>query len=236
MIEWRNPLLFKLFPTGLRDDVVPDGHTQLPLPPHPGAFGVVRRFHTHEGVDLYAPVGTTAYVVEDGTVVAVEHFTGPESDPPTPHWLPTKAVLVEGASGVVLYGEIWPLRLVGERVSAGEPIGTVVRVLKNYKGYQTSMLHLELHVHGTRRSSEWHDERPEGLLDPTPFLQNIDRPFVSTFSSSGEAVQRIHDLVREGRITPADGATLLELREELRLRRRPWYVRATHFVWRVLTA
>lgn len=36
----------------------------------------------------------------------------------------------------------------------------------------------------------------------------------------------VHDLVRSGRITPADGARLLELRRELAWRRRPWWERA----------
>jgi hypothetical protein len=47
-------------------------------------------------------------------------------------------------------------------------------------------------------------------------------------------VQRVHDHVREGRITPAQGAMLLELREELRLRRRPWWRRALSFLWKAL--
>lgn len=50
----------------------------------------------------------------------------------------------------------------------------------------------------------------------------------------GAAVQRIHDHVRMGRITAGQGADLLQLREELRLARRPWYVRALHFLWRLL--
>ncbi len=48
------------------------------------------------------------------------------------------------------------------------------------------------------------------------------------------AVQRIHDLVREGRMSPATGAYLLELRRELRWRRRPWYAKAWSFLGRML--
>lgn len=44
----------------------------------------------------------------------------------------------------------------------------------------------------------------------------------------------IHDLVREGRITPADGALLLELRRELAWRRKPRWERALTVFWRML--
>lgn len=46
----------------------------------------------------------------------------------------------------------------------------------------------------------------------------------------------VQDLVREGRITAGQGAWLLTLREELRLRRRPRWRRLLSFLWRVLTA
>lgn len=39
------------------------------------------------------------------------------------------------------------------------------------------------------------------------------------------AVQRVHDLVREGRISAHDGAMLLELRRQIAWRRLPWWVR-----------
>lgn len=47
-------------------------------------------------------------------------------------------------------------------------------------------------------------------------------------------VQRIHDLVREGRITAGQGSDLLELRRLLRWRRRPWWERAAITIWRML--
>ncbi len=77
---------------------------EIPLKPHPGAFGVLRKHHTHEGVDLYATEGEAVYAVEKGVVIAVEDFTGPKAG--SPWWLDTQSVLIEGAVGVVCYGEL----------------------------------------------------------------------------------------------------------------------------------
>lgn len=147
------------------------GVTGLPVGPHPGAFGVVRKHHIHEGVDLYCPSGTKVYAVEDGKVVAVLPFTGAKAG--LPWWLDTEAVLVEGASGVVLYGEVAAVVKVGTDVKAGDLVGQVIQVLRNDKGRPTSMLHLERHVRGTRTLVEWYADapRPPSLLDPTLMLQ-----------------------------------------------------------------
>lgn len=172
MKPWVVPIDRVLVPTADRNLLVKAHQTQLPLAPHPGAFGVRRKHHTHEGVDLYCPTGTLVTAVEPGMVVAVIAFTGPCATPPSPWWQPTWAVLIEGASGVVVYGEIQPQVRVGQEVRSGVPIGTVMRVLIKDKGYPLSMLHLELHVSGTRDAYDWVDERPPSLLDPTPFLLN----------------------------------------------------------------
>jgi murein DD-endopeptidase MepM/ murein hydrolase activator NlpD len=148
------------------------GVTGLPFGAHPGAFGVVRKHHIHEGVDLYCPSGTEVRAVEDGVVVAVLPFTGGKAG--LPWWLDTDAVLVEGASGVVLYGEVVPAVKVGESLAVGDLVGWVARVLRNDKGRPTSMLHLELHVPGTRTLVEWYADkpRPPSLCDPTLMLQS----------------------------------------------------------------
>lgn len=169
---WNPPLPLVLVPTSDADSFarMPPGHTGLPLPPHPGSFGFTRRHHTHEGVDLYAPVGTPVMCVEDGVVVKVEDFTGPAAK--TPWWLDTKAVFVEGESGVVVYGEIEPFDAiaVGVGVIAGQQIGKVVAVLKKDKGRPGAMLHIELHAPGTREAPAWEDRRPTSLRDPTEWL------------------------------------------------------------------
>lgn len=48
------------------------------------------------------------------------------------------------------------------------------------------------------------------------------------------ATSLIHDLVLSGRITPAQGAMLLQLRAELAYARKAWWERAASFVGRVV--
>lgn len=172
---WNNPLPVDLIPTGDGESfsTIPLGYTGLPIAPHPGAFGVQRRHHIHEGVDLYCPEGTAVRAVEPGIVVAVIAFTGEAADPPSPWWNNTEAVMIEGESGVVLYGEITSIREVGDHVDTNTLVGFVIEVLKTYKGRPMSMLHLELHRKGTCDSLEWVVDRPSSLLDPTSHLLDI---------------------------------------------------------------
>lgn len=134
-----------------------------------------RRHHVHEGVDLYAPEGTPVLAVEDGTVVRIEPFTGPQAG--SPWWHDTWAVWVEGVTGAVVYGEVRPrsdLRE-GQNVAAGDRLGEVIPVLRHDKGRPLAMLHLELHEPGAREAPEWPCEgpRPVTLRDPTPWLRPL---------------------------------------------------------------
>ena len=143
------------------------------LPDEPGRFAAVRRHDVHTGVDLYTYSGMPVLAVEDGVVVAVEKFTGPEAA--SPWWNDTEALLVEGASGVVCYGEI-AVRgeiAVGARVQREDCLGCVKTVLRKDKGRPRTMLHLELYESWVRETVWWHlgDPRPAGLLDPTRFLE-----------------------------------------------------------------
>jgi len=145
----------------------------LPLAPHPGAFAVERSKHIHEGVDLYGLVGEPAFCVEDAIVVAVIDFTGEAAG--SGWWLPTKAVMAQGAHGVWVYGEVdVPEGMaVGDRLKEGDPVGTLARVLRNDKGRPTCMLHVELRAPGgSLGSDDWPlgQQKPRGLLDPTPAL------------------------------------------------------------------
>ena len=146
----------------------------VPLFPHKGAFAATRKYHMHEGVDLYADDGEQVFAVEDSIIVKIENFTGLNANPPSPWWEDTMAVLAEGASGVVVYGEIDPLWTLSERsiLRRGDLVGFVKRVLRVDKGLPMSMLHLELHVHGTTSTCEWKrgEYPPETLRDPTYFL------------------------------------------------------------------
>jgi len=177
-MTWRKPLKLRLVETsdGESFKIFSKDTTGVPVGSHPGAFGVVRKHHVHEGVDLYAPVGTPVYAVESGAVVRVLPMTGPAAG--SPWWFDTKAVMVEGRSGVVVYGEISPAVQEGRVIFAGDVVGHVIRVLRHDKGRPTSMLHLELHRMGSRSCLDWNlppAKPPEQLLDPTPHLLQICR-------------------------------------------------------------
>lgn len=78
----------------------------VPVGPHPGAFGVIRKHDRHTGVDLYVSRPEIVRPIEDGRVVGIIEFTGEAATPTSPWWNRTQAVLVEGRSGVILYGEL----------------------------------------------------------------------------------------------------------------------------------
>jgi len=151
----------------------------IPVGSHPGAFASRRKYDFHTGVDLYVPGEVPVFAVETGKVVAIENFTGPEAE--SPWWLPTKAILVEGKSGVVCYGEVEPgCANIGKELQEGEPIAFVKPVLHEDKkrddipGHSRFMLHFELYEHGTTESVWWlfKQDKPQNLLDPTGLLIN----------------------------------------------------------------
>ncbi|MHC1628642.1 MAG: M23 family metallopeptidase [Candidatus Nezhaarchaeales archaeon] len=126
-----------MFPLKNYTNTIPEGD-------HPGAFGALRKYDIHTGVDLYCDPGDDVYAMEDGLGVGVEDFTGPKAD--SPWWNDTKAVLVQSKSGIILYGEIEPKDVsIGQRVKCGEKIGEVKTVLKKDKGKPMTMLHMELY-------------------------------------------------------------------------------------------
>lgn len=148
----------------------------IPINHHPGAFGFRRRNNYHTGVDLYVPGNVNVFPCEQGTVVKIDQFTGLEDD--TGKWMKTWAVMIEGESGVINYGEIEPndkLKIVSY-VNPDNRIGRVLPVI--YPGYERPdipghsrfMLHLELHKHGTREFPHWHPIKEPSLLDPTFYL------------------------------------------------------------------
>lgn len=148
----------------------------LPKPGDAGYFGAVRSFDIHTGIDLYCDNGDPVYAMEDGVVVATEAFTG--SNAGSPWWEDTWAILIEGKSGVIVYGEIIidPELDKGDSIKEGQLIGHVKQVLKKDKGVNpTSMLHLELMEHGFYATYWWRpdEDQPEGLLNPITLFDGL---------------------------------------------------------------
>lgn len=158
--------------------------TGIPVGSHPGAFGYQRKHEVHTGVDLYTNNHAPVFAVENGLVVGLGHFTGEQDG--SGHWENTDYLLVEGASGVVCYGEVAPTVKVGDVVRAHDYIANVVRVLKEGRerpdipGHRPSMLHLELYPHGYRAAAPKLESRFDDLfmtmlLDPTERLMESGR-------------------------------------------------------------
>ena len=145
------------------------------FPDYPGTFAAQRKHDRHTGIDLYCERGTSVVAVEPGTVICIEDFTGSNVvDEPSSWWNDTKAVLVEGPSGIVVYGEIEPRVLVGDKVRAGDLVAVVeTPVLKEFKGRPMTMLHIELLSPGTKGIMWWRngEDMPKGLRNPKRFLQ-----------------------------------------------------------------
>lgn len=135
-------------------------------------FAAIRKHDRHTGIDLHCLEGSPVYAIEAGKVVNILKFTGA---PESPWWQDTFAVMIEGESGVILYGELAEESIwidVGDSVLQGDFIGKVKAVLPPEKKQHRSMLHLELYVTGTRDCVWWplNEEKPNCLLDPTTLL------------------------------------------------------------------
>lgn len=148
----------------------------------PGAFGAIRKFDIHEGVDIYTHDGAEVYPVETGVITAVYEFTGKNAN--CDWWNPTWCIKVQGKSGVVTYGELAKPRdsmKVGKKVYPCLSIGHVTPVLKpekyrpDIRNHSVAMLHLELRTE-TCHLDGWQLEgqRDKRLLDPTPYLKSKD--------------------------------------------------------------
>lgn len=150
--------------------------TEIPLLPHPGAFSKMRKYHQHEGVDLYCEENDEVRSIEDGIVIKIKQFTGKNVG--SEWWNDTWCIMIKGKSGVFNYGEIIPNLNIkeGMSVSEGQIIGNVTKVLKNNKGRPMVMLHLELYTENTLDSNDcWNlnIKKPDNLIDPTNILIKI---------------------------------------------------------------
>jgi len=175
-IPWFWPI--EMIPTKTTEDsnsflrINLEREVEIPIKYHFGAFGAMRRFDRHRGVDLYAPIGAKVFTAQKGIVKDIRPWTGTKAN--CNWWEDTDAISIEGEDGLVVYGEISvnPELQIGDEVKPGDVIGTVLRVLKKDKGRPTSMLHIELRKPGFLKNIDknWEMELPGGLLDPTPFL------------------------------------------------------------------
>jgi len=147
---------------------------QIPINGDLGAFGVVRKYDVHTGVDLYCNEGDPVHAIEDGVIIAIKPFTGEIAG--FPWWNDTWAIAVAGPSGIINYGEINPCDFEeGDVVKEGTLLGHVIPVLKEDKGKvpSTSMLHVELYKNYQGGWVEWslNTPQPSRLLNPTYILK-----------------------------------------------------------------
>lgn len=150
--------------------------TEIPVEPHPGSFGYVRKNHIHEGVDLYAEEGDDVIAIEDGVVRKIIPFTGEIAN--TPWWNNTYSILIDHDSYLINYGELIPAENLkeGHKVKAGDVIGCIRTVLLKDKGRPMAMLHIEMYQPAaTSPVTEWslNTPKPEYLIDPTPLLKSL---------------------------------------------------------------
>ena len=114
----------------------------------------------HAGVDLYANAGDPVLAAEAGRVVNTQSFLAG-----------SHAILVEGPSGVILYGEVTKNSWrefganKGTRVAKGQPIARVARLPSG-----SHMLHMEGYSVGTRKNERWRKVTPANLRDLSSFL------------------------------------------------------------------
>lgn len=150
-----------------------DYQLQIPKKPHQGGFGAVRKFDIHTGIDLYCCPDQEVYAMEDGEVIDIIPFTGINAG--SPWWNDTIAVLIKGKSGIILYGEIESSLKRGDLVKEGDIVGKVKTVLKKNKGLPMTMLHIELYSSYSGDAVIWElgESMPNGLLDPTPLLEQV---------------------------------------------------------------
>lgn len=129
-------------------------------------FGANRKGgRKHAGIDLYAPVGTPIYAIDDGEVTA-----GPYA-----FYLGTQALEVTHPQFVARYGEI---RGAAPGIKKGSKVkkGQLIAYVGELKGLNMSMLHLELYS-GTAsgsltvRGSTPYQRRAD-LIDPTTVMDN----------------------------------------------------------------
>ena len=146
----------------------------IPIAPHPGGFGAIRKHDIHTGVDIYCDNNDIVSAFEDGIVIDRGIFTGKNAG--TPWWNETYYITVQHKNYQVLYGEIISFLQIGEKVAANKVIGNVKQVLKKpakqaIHNHSLSMLHIEVYNNTSFKVIEpvvWelNSPKPEILIDP----------------------------------------------------------------------
>lgn len=150
---------------------LPKTTLRLPLGSnHSCGFGSSRKGGHNTGIDLICDPHQEVVAVESGRILAVQNFSEKKPEP----WINmTRVILIEGASGVIAYGNVKevPGLAEGEYIDAGELIGTVMPIYKSKKNKATKFK-LEWYTKGTKRRGSWLSckPKPNNMLDPTPML------------------------------------------------------------------
>ena len=159
-------LLKSLFPS------LQDAPLKFPLDSRPAQSykDGMRRFGSnrskgrkHAGCDLYAPVGTPIYAMDDG-VVEKDIYA---------FYLGTYAIEIKHTKFLARYGEI---SRVAKGVKKGAKIkkGQLIAYVGELRGLNMSMLHLELYSGKAKGSLTVRGNKPykrrSDLIDPTPIL------------------------------------------------------------------
>jgi murein DD-endopeptidase MepM/ murein hydrolase activator NlpD len=116
----------------------------------------------HAGCDLYAPVGTTIHAITSGTVTLG----------PYPFYDGTYALEVDHGTFLARYGEIQKQASVkvGDRVSAGQPIAKVGKLLS----MKNAMLHLELYDKSATGPLTVKNKSTKKSKKGVPFMRRAD--------------------------------------------------------------
>jgi len=174
---------------------VPESNNKnLPKPGLAGSFWEDRGDRHHAGIDMYAPAHSDVIAIENCEVLEISEFTSPQK---IPYWNVTYSIIVKTSDGLIQrYAELHDACVkVGDLIKAGELLGHVGLVLnldkinegspvyiqKRKKNGAPSMLHFEMHKNVPVPSDKYlggnyfREEKPEDLMDPTNYLNSIQK-------------------------------------------------------------
>ena len=156
----------------------------------PGSFWEDRGDRHHCGVDIYAPVGSRVVAIEAGEIISTVITTSPHMER---YWNRTFTLVVRTHSGLYCrYAELADLEVSnGDIVKEGMLIGHIGAVINPAhvdgcaplyiqhlkRAGHPSMLHFELYSAMPSSSRCYYGgnwfcaKKPQGLLDPTAYLQ-----------------------------------------------------------------